>query len=303
MKQKDINIPEKTISQFTKTIQSKFTYLDQDSILIFVCGGQNNNEKPTARERFMQYAEKHLKHYQFFMAEKFFEGFHDPDKTDLLTIEGKLADFSDCVMIILESVGAFTELGAFANNDRIAKIILAVNNNEFKNSESFVSSGPLAKINKVSKFKPSIFVDFDSILQAVNHIRDRLLTIERKNKKKIELNGYNQFKNIEPRLRMLFLMDIITIFNPINHTELIDILTNIYDKQGFDINVEINMLRALGMLANIQNFYVPALFKNRHYYSYFDFDLVKSRSEIINHYHKYYPKKVKALNTKMGATT
>jgi hypothetical protein len=52
----------------------KLTYLKADSILVFVCGATPNLLVPGARDRLVQYAQKHLKHFQFFMAEDVFEG-------------------------------------------------------------------------------------------------------------------------------------------------------------------------------------------------------------------------------------
>ena len=88
-----------------KMMQSK------DAKIVFVCGSalKYNNGK-NARNRFMEYAKKYLEEYDVFIAETFFELFKDPD--DLLTIESKLANYSDCIIIFLESDSSIAELGA-----------------------------------------------------------------------------------------------------------------------------------------------------------------------------------------------
>jgi hypothetical protein len=281
-------------------VSDSLTFLDQDSIIIFVCGAANNPEKPTARERFMQYAQKHLTHYHFFMAEKFFTDFNNHTKMDLLSIETKLTSFSDCVIIILESVGSFTELGAFANSEKIAKIILTVNKDEFKTSNSFVTLGPIAKLDKISKFKPCVFANFDRILTAVNEISNRLQKIERTNRKRIILKDHSAFNEATPKLRMLFLMDLITMFNPLSHTDLLKLLTHFYGNLPLDIHPEIGMLLALNMIVRINNFYLPVFSRTFLFYSYLGCDTTEIRTNVINHYHKYSAERIQALASKTG---
>ena len=52
-------IPQKAFTDLYNSVLKYGTFLDNDAVLIFVCGAERNGNKKTARERFMQYAEKH----------------------------------------------------------------------------------------------------------------------------------------------------------------------------------------------------------------------------------------------------
>lgn len=294
------SIPNRVVERFGSCITNSGTYLSKDSILVFVCGAKSDTKKPTARDTFMEYASRNLPNFQFFVAERFFEHFQNTCDINLLSLENKLTEFSNCVMIFLESPGAFTELGAFANHDKIIKMLLTINDVEHKDSSSFITAGPVAKVNKESKFKPVIYAKFQSILTASSQIEDRLRRIEIKRRKNIDFATHITFTELPPRLRMLFLMDLISIFNPLNLQEIIGILASIYSTKNFDLNLELSMLRALGLAELFGKYYTSALYKNTLFLDYVGFDAPKYRADIINHYHKYIPDKIEVLHKKLG---
>src|SRR5699024_5940211 len=117
---------------------------------------------------------KHIKGINFFTAEKLFKAIDDHKSTDLLSIESKLANYSDCILIILESPGAFTELGAFSHLDSLAKKILVINSSEFQSEESFINQGPIKKINKISEFKKCIYANFENFGTSINEVSKRI---------------------------------------------------------------------------------------------------------------------------------
>lgn len=93
-------------------IQKNDIYLLKESRIVFTCGAAAEGDyMKTRRGILMQYARKNIKGINFFTAETLFDTMEDHKTTDLLSIESRLANYSDCILIILESPGAFAELG------------------------------------------------------------------------------------------------------------------------------------------------------------------------------------------------
>lgn len=88
--------PTRLSVHFKERIGSKQrTYLNLDSLLVFTCGAQRRPDKSSARSQVMEYVERHVDGFRFFEAEDFFDTFTGLSNTDLLSVEEKLADFSD----------------------------------------------------------------------------------------------------------------------------------------------------------------------------------------------------------------
>ena len=276
------------------------TYLTTTSVLVFACGARPNDSYPGGRDRIMDYAKIHLKKYNFFIAEKFFDLFQDGEGKDLLSLEDQLAEYSDCIILVLESESAFAELGAFAIKDDLAKIMLVVNDKEFNKSESFIKLGPLAKVDKVSKFGPTIYTDIKSILSIAPSISKRLAKIEKKKISIIDIRTYDKFLKISPKIKMVFLLDIVSLFHPISHHELIFILKHIYGQShSYEINVELGLLRALNLIRQIDGYYVRKLKDYVRFVRFYPINEVLLRSQIINHYHKYSKFRAEILRKKL----
>ena len=147
--------------------------LRADAVFIFTCGAASSKETGvvSAREEVMKYAHSHITDAHFFEAEAIFKKLGDKRKKDLLSLEEELAKFSDCILIFLESPGAQSELGAFTMHDELAEIILAVNKEKYEGERSFISDGPIEKINKVSSFGEAIYTNFESILTSMSTIK------------------------------------------------------------------------------------------------------------------------------------
>ena len=63
-------------------------------------------------------------------------------KYDLLTLEKFLASNSDIILIVCESPGSFTELGAFVNNSETLEKVVVLLQTKYKNAKSFIRQGP-----------------------------------------------------------------------------------------------------------------------------------------------------------------
>ena len=178
--------PPRAINAIKSALANSKTYLKKDANLVLACGRQPNPNHPGGRDRILEYANKHLDKFQFFIAESVFELFGRND-INLLSLEEKLLDFCDCVLVVLESESTYAELGAFAIKPKLAKNMLVINDIDFKTSQSFISLGPLARINKISRFRPVIHTDLKSILRVSTELSQRLLKIEKKYNKKYDL--------------------------------------------------------------------------------------------------------------------
>ncbi len=299
--------PPNALEVLKKPVITARTFLKKEAKLVFLCGKKPNNDKPTCRDSIWKYCQKHIKDFQFFMAENFFEVYKNQDDLDLLTMEGHLSNFSDCIIIILESESTFAELGAFTIKDDLVENILVVNQKKYKNNESFISLGPIAKINKDSNFKPVIHADFNSVLSIMPEIEERLNKIKRKNDKTIKICNIDQFEYITFKERMLFLLDIITIFHPITRNEIVIILKNFYGDHKFDISKELSMLQAIRLVSKLRpknepksNFYYFRTTEDQNLlYKYIGINEFVLRSMIINHHHKYSRKRIDILKEKI----
>ncbi len=70
---------------------------------------------------------------------------------DLLSLENLLADSVDAVIMIPESPGSFTELGAFASNEKLRSKLVCVIDEKFKKTKSFINQGPLKLVKQANK--------------------------------------------------------------------------------------------------------------------------------------------------------
>lgn len=285
---RNYSIAPRPLEILKNCVTSGQTYLTTNSVIVFTCGARPNSSLPGGRDRIMDYARKHLNKYNFFIAEKFFDIFQNREGKDLLSLEDQLAKFSDCIIVVLESESAFSELGAFAIKDDLAKIMLVINDKQFSASKSFITDGPLAKIDKISKFGPTIYTDIKSILTIAPAIIERLSALEKRRISIIRISSYEQFSKISPKIKMVFLLDLISLLYPITHQELIFILKHIYGSDhSYDINIELSLLNALELIAHIDNHYVRKLADYGRFIRFYPVNEVSIRSQVINHYHKY----------------
>ncbi len=81
-------------------------------------------------------------------------------KADLLEYENLLANNSDIICIICESVGSAVELGAFVQNENINNKLVVAVNRKYSRDKSFVMMGPVKHLRKINS---------NNVLQFKNH--------------------------------------------------------------------------------------------------------------------------------------
>lgn len=238
--------------------------------------------------------------YNFFIAEQFFKLFQNRQGKDLLSLEDQLAKYSDCIILVLESESAYSELGAFAIKDELAKIMLVVNDKNFSERESFISLGPVAKVDRISKFGPTIYTDIKSILSIAPEISKRLGKIKKGKITKISIRSFEEFSKISPKIKMAFVLDVLSLLHPLSHQELISVLKEIYGPDNsYDINVELSLLMALNLIELIDDHYVRKAGDYGRFLRFYTINEISLRSQIINHYHKYAKFKASILRKKL----
>lgn len=293
-------LPNNLLEKLKNCILKRNTFLKSESVVVFVCGASPKKDYRSGRDSIMEYAQKHLRHINFFMAEQIFPIFYNEFGYDFLTIENKLADYSDCIIIVLESPGAYAELGAFTIKDELAKIVLVINDYEFRNIESFINYGPINKVNKISKFKPTIYANLKSILTIAPEIAERLKEVKRDKNKRIDLSTFDNFIKCSAKNRMLFILDLIDFCSPINHQELINLLISFYGNNKFDIRLDLSLLEALNLVKRINKHYIKNNINKNMFFEYKGVNELVIRSLIVNYYHKYFRDKVILLKERAG---
>lgn len=132
-------------------------------------------------------------------------------KGNILDIENLISDFSDFILIVLESPSAFTELGAFSHEKLRSKLVV-INSLEFEKEESFINLGPIKAIEETSgkdriiyyKMSKDGVVNRDAIGDAFHQIYELFKEPIKSAKKSVDLDLLNPAKTSTKDLQCLF---------------------------------------------------------------------------------------------------
>ena len=174
---------------------------------IFLCGGMNSKR----RDRLADYIRKRHPDKLLFYADDVWAQLASKSSSNALKIENELAKLADIVIIVVESPGTFAELGAFSLSSELRKKLLPIVNIQYKNDNSFINTGPLTWIDADSTFKPTIFVNFSVILDAVQELDERLSRLSitgRESGERVENN------KLSSRHLLFLLCDLLAIIGP-----------------------------------------------------------------------------------------
>lgn len=290
--------PYRTIAeQYRATAHRNSVLLSRDAFLVFVCGAQDNAADPPARQLFMRYARRHLDGIDFFLAEDYFKQSQAAQEKDWLSIEDELASYADCLIVFVESPSAIAELGAFANNDRLVEVMLAVNDRSHENADSFIRHGPIAKIQERSKFAPVLYTNMSHVLTDTHLIQSKLAGVQRKRASRLEIATKEQFVDAPKKHRMLFLYELIALLSPISLAELIRFLETAFDDKGYEIRTELNMLQTLHLVEKRGQFYVHLPSRMQRFLTVGGVNLERARASVIQFYYKYERSRIELLGT------
>ena len=172
----------KTLSCLKKIYEEIFCSIEEQYIIVFLCGGANTKTKKFLRDKVRELLEKDKKKYigqipikVFYPEDLLMDVLNKTKEADLLSYEQLLADNSHIITIICESAGSLVELGAFTNNQfTVNKVIAAVDKRRTKD-KSFIMQGPikyLKKINKINVVEYGIDED-DFVQKLAKNIREK----------------------------------------------------------------------------------------------------------------------------------
>lgn len=228
-------------------IEHGFKVPPQNNI-IFLCGGAGEN---SSRSILNDFYKKNIEDFEFIFAEKVFD--YPNDFKNILDLENAIAIFSDCIVIILESYGAFAELGAFANHNDLKNKILIINERQFKDVNSFINEGPIRKIisSKDSKFKKVMYCqNLKAILDIAFDLKAVLKEMLPKNRsnmtKEILLQAFENDAEDNYKIRFYFLIKLLAFLVPISRNDFYSVLKNTFGFEKNKLEIVLNFILALG---------------------------------------------------------
>lgn len=121
---------------------------------IFLCGA-DISQKTTTRYKISQAFTSSYEYSIYFdliyPEDIFDELLYSSHSPDLLSLENLLADSVDAVVMIPESPGSYTELGAFSSNEKLRSKLVCVIDEKYKKAKSFINQGPLKLVKGVNR--------------------------------------------------------------------------------------------------------------------------------------------------------
>ena len=169
MHRKIIEIVNKLNIQFLNKSQNL------NEISIFLCGGSGKEEEKFRRkvgEKICGTSKlSNYKYSVYYPEDMFIELILGHQKQDLLTLENLLADSASAVVILLQSPGTFTELGAFTNYKKLSNKLIVIIDPKFTRKRSFINLGPVRFLKTKTKsevlFIPMNNSNFNKLVERI----------------------------------------------------------------------------------------------------------------------------------------
>lgn len=232
----DINTKKSLKEIYTKI----FCRIEEQYIIVFLCGGASTKLKKSLRDRMRVLLEKDKGRYSWQLPIKVFypedlliDVLNKTKNADLLSYEQFLANNSHIIAIICERAGSLVELGAFTNNEyTVNKVIAAVDKKRAKD-KSFIMLGPIKFLRKKNKLNVVEYTSDEDEFAC-----DLLKNIREKhskdcNDKKIRLNtivGMHYFIQL-----------LLYYFKQVNSKKLVDMIQTVAQDENIEMK-EFNVL-------------------------------------------------------------
>jgi len=143
------------VNELNKQFLDKSQNLDE--ISIFLCGGSSKEEEKFRRkvgEKICATSKRSpYKYSVYYPEDMFIELILGYQKQDLLTLENLLADSASSIVILLQSPGTFTELGAFTNYKKLSNKLIVIIDPKYTRKKSFINFGPVRFLKTKTKSK------------------------------------------------------------------------------------------------------------------------------------------------------
>lgn len=140
---------------FTSIYDDVFCKTFSQSFFIFLCGGAAQEHIRNKIRTQLEISGLQI----LYPEDLFMDMLNRNKKTDLLEYENLLADNSDAVCIICESMGSAVELGAFIQNETLEQKLTVCINQKYARDKSFIMMGPVKHLQKKNKSAVIIYKD------------------------------------------------------------------------------------------------------------------------------------------------
>lgn len=143
------SLSEKQMIVFANIIKDKLFLENKNTVTAFLCGGDVKDNK-FGRYKIAKVLSKYKNLELLYPEDLFDDLLAGQGQYSLLSMENILAEAVDVIIIIPESPGSYSELGAFSNNENLSHKMICVQDNKYKFKKSFLNYGPLRLLKKIS---------------------------------------------------------------------------------------------------------------------------------------------------------
>jgi len=186
---------------------------------IFLCGA-DISQKEKMRYQIAKAFEDWWLSFQYdiiYPEDIFEELLYGSHTKDLLSLENLLAESVDAVVLIPESPGSFTELGAFANDEKLRGKLICIIDKKHKKDKSFINQGPLKLVKKTNK-NAIVYIDQNNLSKEINKLVFALRKLKKTSSKLSDKITLLQLDN--------FLLPSIYLLEPVSKATLINLVEN-----------------------------------------------------------------------------
>lgn len=178
-----INNPE----FFKRIYVDVFCNIFSKSYYIFLCGGAGkNNVRDKVR---ILLEEKNFK--VLYPEDLFMDMLNKNKKSNLFEFENLLAQNSDIVCVICESMGSAVELGTFAQSEEVRKKMVAAIEYKYSRDKSFINMGPLKYLEKLNKDSVAYYKK-DNLKHFTDTLVRQFMRMIRRDKKEVYNNSLDR---------------------------------------------------------------------------------------------------------------
>lgn len=224
-------IPNYFIDILSSIYNDVYNNILKSEFVIFLCGAQSSKELTTKRDKLRKIFDSDknkFKNLKVMYAEELFRTIvHKRSADNFLELENILGDSADKIIIFLESPGAFVELGAFSNDNRLCSKLIVINNEEFKGKSSFIELGPLKKLKKANS-------------NSVIYMNDIDVNLAKNIYNQIKNDNINKDEGLESLVALINFIQIYLYFvSPVTFDEIIEHINIITKELITDLNIRV----------------------------------------------------------------
>lgn len=206
-----------------------FSNIKKGNIDVFLCGAASTKKKTSYRDLLKNELKK-AKRVSILYPEDLFMELLNRKKYDLLTLERLLATNSDYIVIVCESPGSFTELGAFVNNSETVDKVIVLLQTKYKNAKSFIRQGPVEYVR--SKEKSRVIYYNADILEASEKIKKILYNKNNSGKK--QKYSFKDLNIISGQYNFVLLL--LYFYKTLTVKKLVSYIKSVYEAKEFDMS-------------------------------------------------------------------